>query len=287
MEPMEVVHEEIPDGEPALEMVVPPLRRVPNLLHFLLFLALTVFSLVVAEALLLLCAKGPLIDRLGNAKLQLGVELLGYVVTLVVAWFAFGAIWERPFLTGLAWNWAAVKPRLIVVGFGLGFLSQAIETLLPVPKHAPIEDLFRSPGVIWFLAGFGTVFAPLFEEILFRGLLLPGLAHAIDWMGLPKDIEVMERWRGMAAGIGGYSRLALVGSSLVTSLVFAGIHAPQIGYTWSAVALLAGVSMVLCWIRVRYDSVAASTVVHGCYNLSVFVTIFIGTQGFRHLDKAV
>jgi membrane protease YdiL (CAAX protease family) len=52
------------------------------------------------------------------------------------------------------------------------------------------------------------------------------------------------------------------------------------------VGLLAGVSLVLCWVRVRYDSVAASTVCHACYNLSVFLTIFVGTGGFRHLDRA-
>ena len=260
--------------------------RVPNLLHFLLFLALTVFSLVVSEGVLLLCVSGPLGNRLGNAKLQLGVEFVGYAVTLVVAWFAFGAIWERPFLAGIAWRWGAVRWWMGAAGLALGFVSQGVESLLPVPKHAPIEDLFRTQGVIWFLTGFGTVFAPLFEEVLFRGMLLPGLAHAIGWMGVPKNLAAMEAWRRAGAGVAGYSRLAVVGASLVTSLVFAAIHAPQIGYTWSAVALLAGVSLVLCWVRVRYDSVATSTVVHGFYNLSVFMTIFVGTDAFRHLEKA-
>ncbi len=271
--------------EPVVVVAEGPVR-VPNLLHFLLFLALTVFSLVVCEAVLLVCASGTLQDRLGSAKLQLGVEFLGYAVTLAVAWFAFAAIWERPFLTGIAWRWSAVRWWMGGAGLGLGFLSQAVESLLPVPKHAPIEDLFRAPGVIWFLTGFGTAFAPLFEEVLFRGMLLPGLAHAIDWMGLPKDVTVMEAWRRSPGGLGGYTRVAVVGAAVVTSLVFAAIHAPQIGYTWSAVAVLGCVSMVLCWVRVRYDSVAASTVVHGFYNLSVFVTIFVGTDGFRHLEKA-
>jgi membrane protease YdiL (CAAX protease family) len=171
-------------------------------------------------------------------------------------------------------------------GLGVGVVSQAVESLLPVPKHAPIEELFRSPGMIWFLAGFGTLVAPIFEEILFRGFLLPGLAHAVDWMRVPRDAEAMEIWRAGGSGIRGYSMGALVGASVGTSLLFALIHAPQIGYTWSAVGLLAGVSLVLCWVRVRYDSVAASTVCHACYNLSVFLTIFVGTGGFRHLDRA-
>ncbi len=141
--------------EAAEEVVVRPTRRIPNLLHFLLFLALTVFSLMIAEAVGLTLVSGPIQARLGNAKLQLGVELVGYCLTLAVAWFAFAAIWNRAFLVGVRWNWPVVRPRLVLVGFGLGFLSQAIESALPVPKHAPIEDLFRSPGIIWFLAGFG------------------------------------------------------------------------------------------------------------------------------------
>jgi membrane protease YdiL (CAAX protease family) len=45
------------------------------------------------------------------------------------------------------------------------------------------------------------------------------------------------------------------------------------------------VSLVLTTIRVRSKSVACSTVVHASYNLSVFITIFIATGGFRHLDR--
>jgi membrane protease YdiL (CAAX protease family) len=275
LEPLRV--EPVPESFPA---------RVPNLLHFLLFLGLTIASLVVGEGLALLLGSGPLAMRMANQRLQLGAESLAYALALGVAWPIFRALWKRPLLVGLSWNGAGARSWMVLFGLGLGIVSQATESLLPTPKHAPIEDLFRAPGVIWFLAGFGTLVAPLFEEILFRGFLLPGLAHAVDWMRVPKDFEAMEAWRVGAGGLRSYSAGALVGASLVTSLLFALIHAPQIGYTWSAVGLLAGVSLVLCWVRVRYDSLAASTLCHACYNLSVFLTIFIGTSGFRHLDRA-
>jgi membrane protease YdiL (CAAX protease family) len=45
------------------------------------------------------------------------------------------------------------------------------------------------------------------------------------------------------------------------------------------------VSLVLCAVRIRTGSVAASAFVHSCYNLSVFVSLFVATGGFRHLDK--
>jgi hypothetical protein len=38
-------------------------------------------------------------------------------------------------------------------------------------------------------------------------------------------------------------------------------------------------------VRIRTNSVAASTLMHAAYNLTVFVVMFIGTSGYRHMDK--
>jgi len=51
------------------------------------------------------------------------------------------------------------------------------------------------------------------------------------------------------------------------------------------VNVLAVVSLILCFVRIRTNSVAASTLVHATYNLSVFVSIFIATSGFHHLER--
>ena len=80
--------------------------RVPNFLHFLLFLGLTVAGLVVGEGLALVLGSGPLSGRLANPRLQLGAEFLGYALALGAAWAIFQALWRRPFPGG-----AGVEPQ--------------------------------------------------------------------------------------------------------------------------------------------------------------------------------
>ena len=265
-----------------------PSFRIPNLLHALFFFTLTVFAFLLAEAGgLALTHKTPVLTTLMNQKIQLFVEAAAYGLALAAAWFAMPVFWHRPFLAGLQWNADKVRPWLGLVGIALGFAVQGISVVIPHPKDLPIEDFFHNPELIWFMAFFGVVVGPLFEEVLFRGFLLPAIAIAVDYIRIPRDadplvsLERLIAWRSST----GFSQAALVVSTIVTSLFFALLHAPQLGYTWPAVALLAAVSVVLCVVRIRTGSVAASTVVHGFYNLSVFVSLFLATGGFRHLDR--
>ncbi len=260
-----------------------PSKRIPNLLHLLLLLAITFLALLFSEALILALHHGrPLLDTLADARLQIFASVLTYLLTLLASVAAFPPLWHQSFAAGLGWNATRVKPLFALAGLGLGFLTQAVSTLLPTPKNdIPVEALFHNPALIWLLAAFGTLLAPLFEEIVFRGFLLPGLAIVIDYMALPRDLDALAAWRSSST----FSSRAWVLSSLLTSILFALIHAPQLGYTWPSVSLLVGVSMVLCLVRIRTRSVAASTLVHACYNLSVFLTLFASTGGFRHLDR--
>jgi membrane protease YdiL (CAAX protease family) len=81
------------------------------------------------------------------------------------------------------------------------------------------------------------------------------------------------------------SRTAVIVSSVLSSVLFALLHAEQIARAWGGLGVLFFVSLVLTTIRVRSKSVACSTLVHASYNLSVFITIFVATGGFRHLDR--
>jgi membrane protease YdiL (CAAX protease family) len=38
-------------------------------------------------------------------------------------------------------------------------------------------------------------------------------------------------------------------------------------------------------VRLITRSLAASTLVHACYNFTIFFLMLVGTGGFRHLDK--
>jgi membrane protease YdiL (CAAX protease family) len=262
--------------------------RVPNFFHFLLFLSITLCAFLLSEGVVLGVSHGtPVMMALVNQKLQLTVNVLTYLVALAAAWFTFPLLWERTLSAGIRWNAAALQPGLALLGIAVGFISQGVTFFIPHPKDLPIEGFFHNPALIWFMVVFGVLIGPLFEEITFRGFLLPAVAIAVDWFRLPRDadpavsLETLARWQASDA----YTVPALIVSSIVTSLLFALIHAPQLGWTWSAVALLACVSLLFCAVRIRLRSVAASTLVHATYNLSVFVTLFVATGGFRHLDR--
>lgn len=262
--------------------------RIPNLLHTLFFFTLFLFAFLLATAAALTFTRNtPALATLTSQKAQLFIQLAAYGIALAAAWFAMPVFWHRSFAIGLQWNGDKARPWLGLLGLALGFATQGVETFLPHPKDLPIDDLFRNPALIWFMAFFGVIAGPLFEEIFFRGFLLPAIAIAVDYVRIPRDPDPaisLERLRAWRAS-NGFSQTALVVSTILTSLLFAVIHAPQLGYTWTAVALLASVSVALCAVRIRTGSVAASTLVHGCYNLSVFLTLFVETGGFRHLDR--
>jgi membrane protease YdiL (CAAX protease family) len=265
----------------------PEPRRIPNLLHLFLLLGITIFALFLGEGVLAALHPHAISEALQNQRLQLYVNIGTYVVALAIAAVAFPLLWHKTFLSGISFNRRQAPPWLIVVGLVLGFLSQGASSILPMPRDAPIEKIFATPGIIWVVTVFGVIVAPIFEEIVFRGFLLPGLAIVIDYLRLPRPADPLEAmsvlttWRASTS----FSRGALIASSLITSLCFALIHAPQLAFAWTSVGLLVCVSLVLCWVRIRFQSVAASTVVHISYNLSIFVTLFVATGGYRHLEK--
>ncbi len=82
-----------------------------------------------------------------------------------------------------------------------------------------------------------------------------------------------------------WSMPALVFSTIITSIGFAMLHGAQLAHSFAPLAVLFAVSVVLCVTRLCFHSLAASTVVHSMYNATIFVMLFIGTDGFRHLDK--
>ena len=264
-----------------------PTTRIPNFLHLLLLLALTLVAFAFCEGLLLALHPHHIQQTLTNQRLQLFANVAVYALAVALAAAIFPLIWHRTFAQGISWNPEGLSIAFIPLGLGIGILAQAASNLLPIPKKMPIEDIFKTPGIIWLLTLFGIVVAPLFEELVFRGFLLPAIAIAADYFTLPRtgdrerDLAALHRWRVSDR----FATNSLVFASVVTSLAFAAIHAPQLGYAWPAVALLWTVSMVLCYIRLRTRSLAASTVVHACYNASVFLALFIATGGYRHLDK--
>ena len=260
--------------------------RIPHLGHALLFVSFAGLTLLLTQGLLLGIVHPRHAVSLATVspKLVVASEAIAYITTLVISFFFFPLLWNRPFGDGIRWDFTAARRnalKLIPIGLALGFAVQAVSSLIPVPKSIPMDDFFRTPSDVWLVTAFGTLLAPLFEEICFRGFLLPAFAIAYDWLSLPRNPAAHERWKITT----GLTTPALIFSAILSSIFFALLHAEQLAHAWAALFVLFCVSLVLTTVRIRTHSVACSTIVHACYNLSVFLTLFIATGGYRHLER--
>ncbi len=142
-------------------------------------------------------------------------------------------------LIGWGFVGAVANAPIILLAAGIG---QAISKGLPPAEH-PIEQILKSPSP-WTVAAVmfvASVQAPFFEEILFRGTLLPALARVLK--------------SPIAAGV-------------ISSCLFAMIHPTGIP-AWPALAAIGGMSAFLTY---RTSSLVPSMVMHGVHN---FVTLVL------------
>jgi len=275
---------------PQLELVPPPPRPpklIPNIGHVLVFLLLLIPSLIggYAVALFTIYATHPhvriavLMQEIGrNVMYAISMQAAIYLVLWALSALVFTLWWDRSFAKGIHWNLSTALRHLLLFA-GLGVISGLAITIagnfLPMPKAPPIlEDLTKSAAGAWTLMIFGVTLAPLTEELAFRGFLLPSLVNIFRWFQRRGTIsESAVRFVGIPLSI------------VLTSIPFALMHAQQVSDSWGPVLLIGCVSMILCIVRLKTDSVAAGVVVHACYNLTLFSGLLYQTDWFRHLDK--
>ena len=145
----------------------------------------------------------------------------------------------------------------MLAGIALELCLVPFAYLLPMPKHAPIDDFFRTARDAYVLSLFGVFFAPLFEEVFFRGFVYPVLAR----------------------------RIRMIPAIVITALCFAVIHASQLKYSWGPVLVIFLVGIALTTVRAVKKSVAATVLMHMAYNGSIFIAAYIATGGFRHMER--
>jgi membrane protease YdiL (CAAX protease family) len=272
------------------EAVAP--QRIPHLGHLVLLAAFGAIGFVCATVLMMAALHFHLfgvttMEKAANdVHYILGSEAAIYLITFVLGFLVFPLFWKQSFFTGVHWRGAAALrltwrlPFLALSCFALALLD---DQLLPGPKNTPIDEIFRTPGAAWMMFAFGVTLAPFFEEIVFRGFLLPALCTSCDWIGerfthtrpRPLDANSQPQW----------SIAAMVIASIFTSLPFALMHGEQTGHSFGPLLLLIVVSLILCAVRLKTRSLAASTLLHACYNFLIFSSMMVGTGGFRHLDK--
>jgi membrane protease YdiL (CAAX protease family) len=269
-----------------------PVHRTPNLgdaaifLTFLLIGALVTIGVVGVALYFHWFGLQSFAQAQNNSRLALGTQFLLYAIGLAAAVPFFGMVWGKGFFDGLHWHGATafrLRYRLVATAFVCNGIAMLGNWLLPFPEHAPIDKMFGSTADAWLLMAFGVVVAPFFEEMIFRGFLLPAMATAWDWS--------IERSTGRsprpldADGNPAWSGSAMIFAALTVSVPFALLHAEQVAKAWGPLLLLYCVSLILCAVRLATRSLAASTLVHSAYNFMLFALMFAQTGGFRHLDK--
>jgi uncharacterized protein len=239
-----------------------PQERIPNIGHLGILILLALCGLFGAGLLAGLAVHFHLfgISNVQQAATDihytLGTEGVFYVLTFAACLLVFPFLWHKGFFAGLQWRGATalkLRGRLVSAAAVCFVLALFNSILMPGPTDAPIDRIFRMPGAAWLLFGFGVTLAPFFEELAFRGFLLPSLSTAFDWIG-----EKFYHQPRHPLDENGH---------------------PQ----WSIPAMC--VSLVLCWARLSTRSLAASVLVHASYNFLLFTLMFLGTNGFKHLDK--
>lgn len=177
--------------------------------------------------------------------------VIGYMVALV-------RLRGKAFWRMIGWNWPSSKwLGYAALGIGLAIIVQSASVLLPIPKSLPIDRYFRDRLGAYLMAIFGMSFAPLVEELFFRGFLYPVIAR---------------RW-GIISGV------------TITAAVFAFIHESQLAHAWAPLLLLFGVGIVLTVVRARTGSVGASFLIHVGYNSTLFLMLYFASDHFRHLER--
>lgn len=270
----------------------PPEERIPHFGHLGLVILFVIFGWLGAGVLVVIALRMKLWGVSTGAQAQtdfhyaLISQAVLYLITFGGCLTILPLVWRRSFFDGVHWAGATALERvgrLFSAAIVCFFVAMLNGLLMPGPTNAPIDQLFKAPGAAWVLFAFGVTVAPFFEEMAFRGFLLPSLCTAWDW-SVEKICDVSRRPLD-EHGNPNWSLAAMVFGSIITSVPFALMHGFQTAWSLGPFLLLFFVSLVLCWVRLSTRSLAASTIVHACYNFMLFSFMLLGTGGFKHLDK--
>ncbi|ASE27197.2 CPBP family intramembrane glutamic endopeptidase [Psychrobacter cryohalolentis] len=144
-------------------------------------------------------------------------------------------------------QYLVLRPFSLAVGMGMiGLLlifmigSQALTYMLDKSPLAFVDPLYQSVSSVWLLIFAMVIVAPIYEELIFRGILWSAIAEQFT---SPPDTE----YRG-----------AIV-ASLVTSLIFAVIHLQYGIYEISTIVVLA---LLFCYARIKSGSLILPMLLH-------------------------
>lgn len=177
------------------------------------------------------------------AGLQIGVILL----TLAVAGRSAASRAGTLALVPPAGGWRVLPIALLPLFAGTGLWTAGLLYWQPTVVFGdlrPFQQLLQGDA-LWVMLPVISLGAPLSEELLFRGFLFSGLAK---------------------------TRLGLIGTSILTTLLWTGLHA---GYSIFGLIEVLGIGLYLSWVLVRTGSLWATIFCHALYNTVVAVCLLL------------
>ena len=126
---------------------------------------------------------------------------------------------------------------LLLIGMiGLRFAARATAMTTGVGLNSPGPPIAFIPQSAWLLFVTFAVVAPLAEELLFRGFLLPALAR---------------------------STLGAAGAAVISSLLWSATHFAE---PWYALVTIFGIGLLYAWARLRSGSLWPCMIAHTLFN---------------------
>lgn len=185
----------------------------------------------------------------------LAAQFAGYALLFAMLLALFRIEYDRPLWRSLAW----VTPHLpffsvVTSGVGLAMAVLLLGALIRTPHtENPLTELLKNPTSLILVAIFGSIVAPVCEELVFRGFVQPLLVRS---------------W-GAVAGI------------LATALPFGLLHFQEYGNSWRHVLLITLSGVAFGWMRQATGSTKAAAGMHASYNAFQFVLLWMA-KGLLH-----
>ena len=229
-------------------------------------LVLTILTLVIMVACIFAAAYAvhaylsphlPWAASVTRPEVIVGGQVLAYLFVFALMYKLAQSHGDGRALETIRWNWPSGWTSYLLAGVGLEICLLPFALLLPMPKNLPMDEFFRTARDAYILSVFGIFFAPLFEELFFRGFLYPVLAR----------------------------RFGMWPSIVLTAIAFASVHGSQLKYSWGPVLVIFLVGLALTTVRAVKKSIACTVLMHMAYNATIFIVAFIATSGFRHMEK--
>ena len=210
-----------------------------------LFLSAVLPSLALAALLLRSARMFAPVFFGSDAARTLVFQAFMYVFLVGALYLVIALRYGEPFLPSLGWTFPIPHAFLVLAaGPVLTIALSALGVLLRAPlDSSQIEVLIKSRASLAAIILFGVILAPIFEEMLFRGFLLPLLVRSLGpWLGI-----------------------------LLTAVPFALLHGAQNHWAWQPVLLIGIAGIAFGLVRHKTGSTTAAFLMHSAYNATGFL----------------